>query len=102
MTLKELFKKVETYNEVAELMSERKAAIHFTTCDPKCTLVRFGDTFKGFADLRKYVRENYTKEFADMILKSTDFEFDADIKFEWADYWGNNAEIACAELVAIW
>ena len=101
MTLKKLFEKMDTYNEVAELMCSRKAHISFTNCDPKYPTICFGEAFSYYDELRKYVRKEFIKETADFILKSDGWEFDKDIIFTHSDpFFGDNTICFCAELCA--
>lgn len=75
MKIKEAFKKLEIYNELAELMNEEKKSIWFadiTDC------VAFGETFSCFADFRKYVRHEYVKDLADNILDSDDWDLNGE------------------------
>ena len=83
MTLKEMFKKVETYNEIAELMRTYKTMISFYDCG-----AYHGQRVKSYDELRRWVRKEYIKEIADQILKCDTWEFDKAITFEWTDYFG--------------
>ena len=73
MTMKEMFKKVEGYNEIAELMRTDKASIYFAETAGAWTN---GEHFKRYEDFRKYVRREYIKELADKVLKSDAWEID--------------------------
>ena len=96
MTLKDLFKKVETYNEIAEMMRTYKAKIYF------CDSFFSGEHFDTFEALRKYARKEYIKDLADRVLKFDGWEFDKGITFEWTDSFGDTmtvtltAELVCA------
>ena len=75
MKIKEAFKKIETYNEIAELTNEDKRALWFadiTSC------VSFGEKFTDFSEFRKYVRHEYFKDVADIILNSDGWEFNGE------------------------
>lgn len=84
MTLKEIFKKVETYNEVAELMLSQKARVHFW--DRDCFS---GDHFTDYKSLAKYVRREYFKPAADEILSAADYEIDGEKVVTWVDSFGS-------------
>ena len=71
----ELFKKVEAYNEIAELMMTQKARIYFADTTYVCC---FGEHFTSYSEFRKYIRREYIKEVADQIL-SGDWEFDKEV-----------------------
>ena len=95
MTLKKLFDKVDTYNEVAELMNARKARIYFSDS------YFSGKHFDNYSSLRKYIKAEYIEELAGLILKADTWEFDKEVKFVWNDYFGDTHEtIVTAELTA--
>jgi len=78
MTMKEMFKKVETYNEIAELMGTDKAKISFY--DLPC----FGGIhFSNYKEFSKYIRQEYIKEIADAILKHDGWEIDKEIEISY-------------------
>lgn len=99
MTLKELFKKVETYNEIAEMMKSRKAKIHFYVKASGCNIC-FGESFDSFESLRKYVRREYLKQMADAVLKCSDWELDNESEIAWSDYFGEHVDTFGVDLVA--
>lgn len=79
MTLKDMFKKVEIYNEMAELMQTQKARIYFADLHGSYS---YGEHFNDYAGLRKYVRHEYINAIADKVLKSDGFEFDQEYEIE--------------------
>lgn len=95
MTLKNMFEKVEAYNEVAEMMGSRKAKISLYDCG-----IYQGTSFETYKDLCKYVKKEYLKEVSDGILKSDSWKFDGELTIEWVDYFGNNSVKFSAELVS--
>lgn len=96
MTLKEIFKKVETYNEIAELMLSQKARVHFWDCG--CFS---GDCFTDYKSLAKYIRREYFKPVADEILSAADYEIDGEKVIEWVDNFGSRYTLTIVvELVA--
>lgn len=99
MTLKELFKKVEAYNEIAEMMHSRKAKIHFYMRASGCNIC-FGESFESFESLRKYIRNEYLKEMADAVLKCSDWELDQEMEITYTDHFGSHVETFGADLVA--
>lgn len=96
MTLKQMFKKIEAYNEIAHMMGTSKAQIYFADVDEKFGISLGGDHFDDYDAFRKYIKGEYHKEIADLILKSDCWDFDKDFSFEWA---GGTAAFT-AELVA--
>lgn len=76
MTIKEMFKKVDGYNEVAEMLGTEKAELRFKL-DHWC-LSEAAENYKSFA---KYVRETYIKEIADAVLKCDKYELNKEMQF---------------------
>ena len=98
MTLRELFKKVEAYNEIAELMGTDKAKIVLTTTCHGFTQCE--GTFQTYKDFTKFVKEEYFPDVANGLIKSKDWEIDGDITFNWG--WNEeNTAIYGAELTAL-
>lgn len=83
MTLKEMFKKVEAYNEIAELMRTDKAVIYLYSKD-----CHTGKEFSKYEDLRKWVRKEFIKGTADRVLNHDGWEFDKEYTFNWIDNFG--------------
>ena len=81
MTMRDLFKKVEGYNEMAALMNADKAAISFAQIDNGFS---FGSNrYNNYAEFRKWVKRDYLPEVAQKILNAKDCEFDSGFEFEW-------------------
>ena len=77
MKIRDIFKKVEVYNEVAELMYSAKAEIKFGED-------WHSERFDNYEDFRKYVRKEYITEVADKILKFEEWEIDSEKEIEWS------------------
>ena len=71
MKIKEAFKKLDTYNELAEMMNGDKMHVYFAETTSG---IGFGESFNSFADFRKYIRNEYCKEIADRILNDEGWE----------------------------
>lgn len=80
MTLKEMFKKVEAYNEIADMMKTDKAQIYFHDCSGCCS---FGEHFTSFKELRKYIKNEYMPEIAEKLLEADNWELDGEVEIEW-------------------
>lgn len=80
MTIKEMLKKVEVYNEVADQTLVDKTVLKFWVEHGPSTEV------KNYKDFAKFVRDEYTEETADRILNCKDYKFDKDVEFidEWS------------------
>ena len=63
-----MFKKLETYNEIAEYMGERKVRIYFGEWYYK-------EYFDNYKDWKKYVKTEFIDEVADQLLHSNGWEF---------------------------
>ena len=99
MTLKEMFKKVEAYNEIATMMGSRKAKISFYMKASGCN-IRFGESFDSFDSLRKYARSEYLKELADAVLKFDSWEMDTEVEISYKDHFGSHTDTFSVDLVA--
>jgi hypothetical protein len=69
MTIKEAFKKIDVYNEVANAIGSNSLRIYIT-------IGKFdGEYFETFKDFKNYLKENYIDEAVDTILNYTQYEF---------------------------
>ena len=95
MTLKDMFKKVENYNELAELMRVQKAAIRY---NEEFTL----KTFDNYKEFRKFVKDEYLEEVAAEILASN-FEFDGTTEIKVVDRFDGEYTLTIeTDLVTVW
>lgn len=78
MTLKDMMKKVETYNEIADLMGTQKAEIAFVDY-PR------SERFKTYSELRRYIRQEYVKSLAELILNDSTWEMNEPTTLIWKD-----------------
>ena len=76
MKIRDLFKKVEVYNEVSEIMLTTKAEISFHQS------FFSSERFDNYEDFRRYIRREYVTKTADEILKSDKWEFNEDNEAE--------------------
>ena len=79
MKIKEMFKKVEGYNELAEVIGTEKAHIWFA--DKICESITDGESFTDYNEFRKYVRREYLKDIADFILNSDEWEMNGEVEY---------------------
>ena len=77
MKIKEAFKKLEIYNELAQAAEEGKKAIYFSETLADC--IWDGESFTDFSTFRKHVRKEYLKAVGDQILDSDAWEFNREI-----------------------
>lgn len=69
MTVKQLFDKVDNYNEIADVMGTEKMVIGYSD---KYVFSR--EKFENVKEFRHFIRSQYIKEVADSILNG-DYEF---------------------------
>ena len=83
MTIKEMLKKIEAYNEVAEMLGTERAELRFVI--DGWMLSEKVEDYKSFV---KYVRHELIDEIASLILKCNEYEFHKVQKFEIEGYFG--------------
>jgi len=93
MKMRDMFKKIDAYNEIAELMHTPKAKIAF---GEKFHSERFGN----FSEFKKYVCNEYIDEVAEKILKSEDWEIDGELKIQFGEGIFSGESTFFAELVS--
>ena len=71
MTINEMLKKVEAYNEVAELVGSHKAVLVMEDESFRAEL----QSLKSFRKFERLVRDEYIEEMAEAILNSKNYEF---------------------------
>lgn len=79
MTLKEMFKKVATYNEVAEVMGNSKVAIELSDRPYNCSCRLFSAKTTSYKELAQAIRKEYIKTYADKMLRCDFYEMDRDV-----------------------
>lgn len=77
MKIREMFKKVEAYNELAEIMNGEKAHVWFA----EKSVITIGDAFKDYNEFRKYIRREYFKDVEDFVLNSDEWEINSEKTF---------------------
>ena len=77
MKMKEMFKKVEGYNEISELVNGDKIHVWFA----ENSVISFGKSFTEYNEFRKYIRREYFKDVADFILGSDEWEMNSEKEF---------------------
>ena len=78
MKIKEMFKKVDVYNELAELIVTDKAVVWFAE---ELGPVTDGHSFSDYETFRKHVRREYIKDVADFILNDDGWEMNSNRKY---------------------
>ena len=94
MKMKDMFKKVEAYNEIAELMHTSKAKIQFGEG------LFSSERFENYSDFKKYVRHEYIKEVAEEILNAEEWEIDGELEIKFGEGMFSSTSKFFAELVS--
>jgi len=81
MTIRELFQKIDGYNEIAEIMKTDKVELYFQDCD----ICSFGTKFETYSDFRKFVKREYVELLADAVLKFDGWQFETESVIPWRD-----------------
>ena len=95
MTIKEMLKKVEAYNEVAEIAGTDKIELRFS-CGYACS-----EKVKDMKSFRKYIKDEYIDCFAEAILNKTDWAFDEDREIAVVDKWNYMHIDVCGFVLAV-
>ena len=76
MTIKEMLKKVDGYNEVAEMIGTEKAELRVVYDG-----YGLSDVVADYKSFAKFIRETYIKEIADAVLKCDKYELNKEMQF---------------------
>lgn len=80
MKAREMFKKVEEYNEIARLIGSAEMEIGME-------LDFFHEHFSSYEQFKKYIKSELIDEVGDAILSYKDFEFGCSVDFPYEDGW---------------
>ncbi len=83
MKIADMIKKIETYNEVADMIGNPKAELRAVFGYGRSIKV---ETLKSF---RKFIRDEYIKVVADAILACEEYEFGKEIEIKVVDIFGD-------------
>lgn len=91
MTIKEMFKKVEAYNEVAELIGSNKAVLEITLD------VHFSEKFSTYKEFKAYIKREWIDELAKAVEGYDKYEYETPLFFPYTDKFGTHffTEIEC-------
>lgn len=78
MKIKDVFKKVEGFNELAELMNADKAVVWFAD---KIGPITDGHSISSYETFRKHIRKEYFKDVADFILNDDGWEINSEREY---------------------
>ena len=81
MTLKEMFKKINTYNEIAEAIGTEKQVIQISYSPKDCPSINlFSVKGADFKATKKAIVFELIEEFANLILNYDGYELDRDVE----------------------
>lgn len=89
MTINEMLKKVEAYNEMSEIIGARfHSTVQLCMLDTSfpCTESYFAEDSKSF---KKTIKETYIDETAQQILSYKDYAFNTPVTFTHTDFTGS-------------
>lgn len=78
MTLKEMIKKINTYNEIAYVMGTDKVVLEISIFEVGCNCCLWNVMTTEFKDIKKAITDEFVNDFANALLTYTDYEFDKD------------------------
>ena len=93
MTLKEMMKKIESFNEVASQIGADTARVYLYDG------VTSGEWFETWTELRKAIRSEYVKEYADVVLKADTYEINGDTEIEYTSKLGTHKQLTLSTAV---
>ena len=76
MTLQEMIKKIEVYNEVAYVLGYRKQALEINDYSEGCSCRMFSVKATSYKELKKALKAEYIDEYVTEIITRDDYEFD--------------------------
>lgn len=76
MTLLEMIKKIEVYNEVAFVLGERRKALEINDYSEGCSCRMFSVKATSYKELKKALKAEYIDEFVTEIITRDNYEFD--------------------------
>ena len=79
MTLREMFNKIATFNEIAEVIGVEKQAIELSDRPYNCSCTLFSAKTTSYKELSKVIRKEYIKTYADKMLRCDYYEMDKDV-----------------------
>lgn len=90
MTMRELFKKVETYNEVAEIIDiPYQAKLIFCIDDGRGSSIFDCKSYSTYKEFRRYFKQEIIDEITDFVLNSNEFDLGKATELRYTDKFGD-------------
>lgn len=91
MTMRELFKKVETYNEVAEMIDiPYQAKLIFSIDDGREHSIVDRKSYSTYKEFRRYFKQEIIDEITNFVLNSNDFDLGKATELRYTDKFGDD------------
>ena len=89
MTIRDMLKKVHTFNEIAEIMGTERAELRIKI--PGCdAFIASAYSAAYYKKLATEINDTFIKPVADAILSYNGYEFDVETDVSCSDGWGTN------------
>lgn len=95
MKIKDIIKKVEEFNEIAEQIGYRKITLHFIIGAGYYEI-----PFEDIKSLKKNIKWHIVEPLAKAMIECEDYELNKKVEFEVVDMWGDTIK-DCARF-AVW
>lgn len=82
MTLRELFEKIKTYNEVAGIIRTDEIGIELALREKDCSVRLFVVKCKDYKIMKKAIKDELIRKTADEILDYEAYEFNKDFEID--------------------
>ena len=82
MTLRDLIKKVNNYNEIAEIIGEEKKALALNYYSKDCSCRLWGFKTTSYSELRHEIINYFVDDYAKELITFDNYEFDRDSEFD--------------------
>ena len=90
MTINEMLKKVDTYNEMSEMLGVRFGRkVELTMYDTTMSPITYHYTAEDVKSFRKLIKSEYIDRCAKAILEYKDYEFNTPVTLETIDAFGS-------------
>lgn len=102
MTMRELFKKVETYNEVAQMIDiPYQAKLIFSIDDGREHSIVDRKSYSTYKEFRRYFKQEIIDEITNFVLNSDDFDLGKATELSYTDKFGDEMYYAFTPEIGI-
>lgn len=90
MTIREMIKKINVYNEIAESIGKEKVDLGFRMRFTFEDCLGIQEDYRAF---KKYLNKYHIPELVDAILKCDKWQFNEELELPWKDDWSDGTEL---------